>query len=203
MRLGVFGGTFDPLHLAHLILADEALHQLHLNKILWVLTPFPPHKQGKPITPLSHRLEMLEKAITDNASFELCRVDIDRPPPHYAVDTMCILRQQFPHAEMFYLMGGDSLQQLPTWKRPSEFIHLCDALAVMRRPYDHVNLDSLENMLPGITKKTIFVNAPLLDISGADLRQRVAEGRPFRYYLPDPVYRIVLKQNLYKDCSTS
>lgn len=198
IRLGIFGGTFDPPHLAHLILADEACDQMHLTKVLWVLTPYPPHKEGKPITPWLHRLEMLKRAISDNNSFELCSVDIDRPPPHYAVDTMNILKQQYPGAKLFYLMGGDSLSQLPTWERPHEFIQVCNALVVMHRSNDHIGFDTLEHILPGIKQKTIFIKAPLVEISGADIRRRVAERKPFRYYLPDSVYRLILEQNLYR-----
>jgi nicotinate-nucleotide adenylyltransferase len=114
---------------------------------------------------------------------------------------MHILRQQYPGAELFYLMGGDSLSQLPTWERPHEFIQVCDAIVVMHRPNERVDCDALENVLPGIKQKTVFVKAPLIEISGADIRWRVAERKPFRYYLPDPVYRLILELNLYRDSS--
>ena len=107
MRLGVFGGTFDPPHIGHLILAAEALDQLQLDKVLWLLTPFPPHKISQSITPLLQRLQMLQAALVDEPRFELSRLDIDRPPLHYAVDTLALLRQNVPSAQLVYLMGED------------------------------------------------------------------------------------------------
>ena len=116
--IGIFGGTFDPPHLGHLILAAEALYQLQLNRLLWVLTPEPPHKPGRPIAPLPHRLEMLQRAIAQTPGFELSSIEIDRPGPHYTIDTLEILRIQFPAADFALLIGGDSLRDLPGWHRP-------------------------------------------------------------------------------------
>ena len=106
-RLGVFGGTFDPPHVAHLILAAEARYQLGLDRVLWVLTPHPPHKEGQEITPCDERLALLEAAIGDDSAFELTRVDIDRPPPHYAFQTMRLLRGTYPGEVLVNLMGCD------------------------------------------------------------------------------------------------
>ena len=197
MRVGVFGGTFDPPHLGHLILAAEALHQLRLDRLLWVLTQDPPHKHGRIIRPWEARFEMVRLEIVDDPSFEISRVDIDRPGPHYAVDTMGILAQQFPGAELFYLIGGDSLRDLPTWHQPRQFLQACAGLGVMRRPGDSINLEALENVLPGISVRVHFITAPLLEISSTDIRERIAGGRPFRYYLPPVVYQYILKTKLY------
>ncbi|MDP3184285.1 MAG: nicotinate-nucleotide adenylyltransferase [Anaerolineales bacterium] len=195
--LGIFGGTFDPPHLGHLILAAEAHQQLSLTRLLWVLTPDPPHKQAAPILPLAHRLTMLQLAISGDADFELSRVEMDRPGPHYALDTLNLLAEQNPGAEMVYLMGGDSLRDLPTWHRPADLLSACRYLGVMRRPGDNIDLPALEAILPGITSKVRFVEAPLLDIASHEIRQRVAEGRPFRYYLLPSVYEYSLEHNLY------
>ena len=197
MRVGVFGGTFDPPHLGHLILAAEALRQLRLDRLLWVLTQDPPHKHGRIIRPWEARFEMVRLEIVDDPSFEISRVDIDRPGPHYAVDTMGILAQQFPGAELFYLIGGDSLRDLPTWHQPRQFLQACAGLGVMRRPGDSINLEALENVLPGISVRVHFITAPLLEISSTDIRERIAGGRPFRYYLPPVVYQYILKTKLY------
>jgi nicotinate-nucleotide adenylyltransferase len=197
MRVGVFGGTFDPPHLGHLILAAEALHQLRLDRLLWVLTQDPPHKHGRIIRPWEARFEMVRLEIVDDPSFEISRVDIDRPGPHYAVDTMGILAQQFPGAELFYLIGGDSLRDLPTWHQPRQFLQACAGLGVMRRPGDSINLDALENVLPGISARVHFITTPLLEISSTDIRERIAGGRPFRYYLTPAVYQYILKTKLY------
>ncbi|MDT8897401.1 nicotinate-nucleotide adenylyltransferase [Thermanaerothrix sp. 4228-RoL] len=197
-RLGIFGGTFDPPHVGHLILASEAADQLHLDRVLWVLTPDPPHKRGQPITPLAIRLEMVMAAIQDDPSFELSRVEIDRPGPHYAVDTLRILHDLYPEDRLIYLIGGDSLRDLPTWRQPLEFLKACDGLGVMRRPGDAVDLSYLEAVLPGLERKVMFVDAPLLEISSSQIRQRVAGGKAYRYYLPPQVYALVEKYRLYR-----
>jgi nicotinate-nucleotide adenylyltransferase len=198
MRLGVFGGTFDPPHLGHLILAAEARAQLGLERVLWVLTPVPPHKTDQPITPLSERLDMLRGALENDPDFELCRVDVDRPPPHYAVDTVNLLRAQNPHAWLVYLMGGDSLSDLPLWHRPEEFVRACDEIGVMLRPGHAMNLDVLDARLPGLRARARLVQAPLLEISSSDLRRRIAQGQPYRYFLPEAVYRQITSRRLYQ-----
>ena len=196
MRIGIFGGTFDPPHLGHLILAEEARDQLGLERLLWVLTPDPPHKQGQPVSALSPRLELVQAAIGDNPAFELSRVDMDRPGPHYALDTVLLLQKQFPGADLVYLIGGDSLHDLPTWHCPRELVEACAALGVMRRPGDQVDLGRLEMEIPGIGVKLEWIDAPLLEISSHEIRERAAEGRPFRYYLPEKVYNLILTRNL-------
>lgn len=198
MKLGIFGGTFDPPHLAHLILASEAHYQLELDLVLWVLTRNPPHKGGISKASVDDRLNMLSSAIADNQAFEISRIEIDRPGPHFAADTMGMLVDQFTQAELFYLMGGDSLRDLPTWERPSEFLAACHAVGVMRRPGDNIDLSKLEAHLPGITQKVSIVETPLIEISGTLIRGYISEGKPFRYYLPDRVYKIVLKRGLYR-----
>jgi nicotinate-nucleotide adenylyltransferase len=198
MRLGIFGGTFDPLHLAHLILAEEAQFQLALDRVLWVLTPDPPHKDKWDITPVSHRLDMLRSAIGDNPVFELSRVDLDRPGPYYTVDTMGILRDVYPEAELVYLMGGDSLHDLPGWHRPKEFVAACNAIGVMRRANDDIDLPALEEKFPGLSAKVHFVNAPLVEISARVIRRKISSAHPFRYYVPLSVYEIILERDLYR-----
>jgi nicotinate-nucleotide adenylyltransferase len=153
LRLGIFGGTFDPPHVGHLILAMEAYDQLNLDKVLWVLTPNPPHKVGKLITPANDRLHMINASIAQDAAFALSRVDIDRPGPHYMSETVNLLHQRFPEAELVFLMGGDSLHDLPTWHEPKEFIKECDRLGVMHRVGEKINLEFLESALPGISLK--------------------------------------------------
>jgi len=196
--LGIFGGTFDPPHLGHLILAAEAHAQLGLERLLWVLTPDPPHKQDRSITPLEHRLAMVNLALEHAPEFELSRVDMDRPGPHYAVDTVKIIANQDPGANLVYLMGGDSLRDLPLWHRPAKFVAACQLIGVMRRPGVGIDLRGLENKFPGLNAKVRFVEAPLLDIAAHEIRARIAGGRPFRYFLPSGVYDYILRHNLYR-----
>jgi nicotinate-nucleotide adenylyltransferase len=199
--LGIFGGTFDPPHLGHLILAAEARQQLDLKRLLWVLTPIPPHKLDQTITPIEHRLAMLQLAISGNPDFELSRVEMDRPGPYYALDTINLLAGQNPGTEMVYLIGGDSLRDLPTWHRPADLLSACRYLGVMRRPSDAIHLPHLEAILPGITRKVRFIDAPLVELSSRQIRQRVADERPFRYFLPPSVYEYILEHNLYRSTS--
>lgn len=199
MRIGIFGGTFDPPHHGHLILAAECYDQLALDRLLFVLTPSPPHKQGKLVSPTEDRLELLVAAIRRDPIFELSRVDIDRPPPHYAVDTVNLLAREYPGAEMIYLMGGDSLADLPDWHAPDKFLAACDEIGVMCRPGEEVDLSALDRQLPGLAEKVRFVQAPLLEISSSEIRRRAAGGRHFRHYLPDPVYEIILEKGLYRE----
>jgi nicotinate-nucleotide adenylyltransferase len=196
--IGIFGGTFDPPHLGHVILATEARAQLGLERLLWVLTPDPPHKQGQSIAPLEQRLDMVKLAIADDPQFEISSVELDRPGPHYALDTVQILAGQNPGVNLIYLMGGDSLRDLPHWHRPADFISACHLIGVMRRPEDAVELGVLEESLPGLAAKVRFVDAPLLEIAAHEIRNRIAEGRPFRYFLPEPVYKYIDSHGLYR-----
>lgn len=198
VRLGVFGGTFDPPHIGHLILASEALQQMKLDRILWLLTPNPPHKTGREITALDHRKTMLELALAGEPRFELTTLDIDRPPPHYAADTMQRLRAQNPGIDWVYLMGGDSLSDLPTWMRPAEFVQACDEIGVMLRPGRQVELEKLEKKLPGIKGKVRFIQAPLLEISSSSLREKIAAKGAYRYYLPAAVFSYIEINQLYR-----
>jgi nicotinate-nucleotide adenylyltransferase len=197
-RLGIFGGTFDPPHLGHLILAAEAYHQLDLDRLLWVLTPDPPHKKNKFITPLQQRLDMLRAALAGDPNFELCLVDINRPGPHYAVDTVRILKEQQSGVEWIYLMGGDSLKDLHTWRNPHELLASISALGVMMRPGAKIALADLEKKTRGVSAKVIFINAPLIGISSSEIRQRVADGLPYRYLVPPEVYKIIHERGLYR-----
>jgi len=198
MRIGLFGGTFDPPHVGHLILAEECRTQLNLDLLLWAVTDNPPHKQYANVSPVEERVQLVEKAICGNPAFLLSRIDIDRPGPHYAIDTMNLLRKEYPDSQLFYLMGGDSLHDLPSWVRPQDFLRICDGIGVMRRHEDKVDLESLEKVLPGITKKVNIVDAPILEISSKQIRQRIAEGMGYRYYLRDAVYKAILDMGLYK-----
>ena len=196
-RIGLFGGTFDPPHLGHLILASEAQTQLELNRLLWILTPEPPHKQDQLITPIEHRLAMVELAIKDNPAFELSRVELDRPGPHYTLDTLKLIAEQNPNADIVPIIGEDSLRDLPTWHQSQELVYACHWIGVMRRPNDEPNLDALEHELPGISSKIHYVDAPLMEIASREIRSRIANGRSVRYYLPAPVYEYIEQHQLY------
>lgn len=198
VKFGVFGGTFDPPHNGHLALARAARRALGLDAVLWVLTPMPPHKPDREFAPLADRLAMVQAIVEREPAFLLSRVDIDRPPPHFAVDTMHLLRQQNPEAELIYLMGEDSLRDLPFWHRPKEFLSVCDALGVMRRPGVQVDLTALERVLPGVGAKIRWVEAPLCALASSEIRRRIQRGESVEAYLPPPVLEIVERRRLYR-----
>lgn len=197
-RLGVFGGTFDPPHLGHLRLAQAARAQLRLDRVLWVLTPDPPHKLGQRLSPAADRLALVQAALTDEPAFELSRVDLDRPGPHWAADTVRLLAEAYPGAELVYLMGGDSLRDLPRWGRPLEFLSYC-TLGVLRRPGAVIDLAALEAVLPGLTAKVAFVDAPPLTIASHVLRERARIGATLAGLVPEAVARLIQARGLYRD----
>jgi nicotinate-nucleotide adenylyltransferase len=199
MRLGVLGGTFDPPHIGHQILADEAIHNMQLDQVLWVLTMIPPHKKMEEITSLDHRINMVTKTISGDERFKFSRVDIDRDPPHYAVETMKILKKESPQDEFYYLMGLDSLNDLSTWHRPVDFIAICDGIIVMQRLGETIDVTKLEDEVPGVRQKLHILNTPLVEISSTDIRKRVKTGAPYCYYLPREVCKYIRESNLYRD----
>lgn len=198
MRIGVFGGTFDPPHIGHLILAAEAIAQLGLDKILWTLTADPPHKQEQSLSPVSDRLEMVQSAIQGNPVFEVSRVEIDRPGPHYALDTIKILQQHHPDAELIYLIGADSLRDIPNWHKPQELIDQVAGFGVMRRPDIEFDLASLETLFPDLRAKLTIIDTPLIQISSSQIRKRAAAGQTYRYFVPHEVYQFIEKKQLYQ-----
>ena len=196
-RIGVFGGTFDPPHVAHLILADEARYQLDLSSILWVLTPNSPLKYDRDISPWEERYELLYAAVKDDPGFQISRVDIDRPAPHFTYETLRIINQEFPDQEIVFLMGGDSLRDILKWKKPQEIFAVCTEIGVMRRPGIEIDLDLVEGEIPDFQEKIVWVEAPLLDISGSAIRNRLRTGKPVRYLLPPAVHQIIKAKQYY------
>ncbi len=197
-KIGIFGGTFDPPHIGHLILASEAAHQLHLSRVFWVLAPDPPHKQEQLITPLPHRLEMLQRMIADNPTFEISHLEIDRPGPHYTIDTVRLLAQQEPDADIILLLGGDSLGDLPTWRLCTDLVTAVSKIGVMRRPGDSFDMPALESRIPGLTEKVSFIDALLQNLSSSEIRRRVMEGDVYRYYVFPSVYDYIESNRLYR-----
>jgi len=195
---GVFGGTFDPPHLGHLILAEAGRQALGLEKVLWVVTAQPPHKPDEKRTPVELRLEMVAAAIQGNPAFEISRVDVDRPPPHYAVDTIRLLAAAQPGARFAYLVGEDSLRDLPIWHRPQELVLACDVFGVMERSGAEPDLADLEAVLPGLSGRVHFFRAPIIDIASRDLRRRVQSGESIRYLVPEGVEQIIQRIGLYR-----
>jgi nicotinate-nucleotide adenylyltransferase len=197
-RVGYLGGTFDPPHLGHLILAGEAAFQLKLDRVEWILTPDPPHKQNRPVTPVDSRLEMLNIMLKDYSQFSICRVDLDRDPPHYAVDTVELLKKQNPKQELLYIIGEDSLIDLPEWVKPGLFLSYVDWLAVAPRPEIDSDLPALEQLIPGLSAKIINLSGVMIQISSSVIRERIKNNQPFRYYLQEEIADFIINTGLYR-----
>jgi nicotinate-nucleotide adenylyltransferase len=197
-RLGILGGTFDPVHHAHLVAAQEARHQLELDRVLFVPAGAPPHKPNRPLSPARHRLRMLELATADQPHFAISRVDLDRPGPCYTVDTLALLRSEWgPTPTFFFIEGTDSLVDIPTWYQPQRLLDLCE-LVVVKRVGVELDLPQLERQLPGITSRIHWVQMPLLEISSTSLRARVRAGRPISYLVPPAVEAYIREHGLYR-----
>jgi nicotinate-nucleotide adenylyltransferase len=201
-RLGILGGTFDPIHHAHLVAAGEARSQLELDCVLFVPAGDPPHKPLRPVSPAAHRLRMLELAIGHKSEFAVSRVDLDRSGPSYTADALRLLRAEWgPEPEFFFIEGSDSLAEILTWYHPERILELTN-LAVVQRSGAPVDVPALEARLPGISARLYWVRMPLLEISATDLRSRVRDGRPISYLLPPAVEAYIYEQGLYKDLDT-
>ncbi len=201
-RVGVFGGTFDPVHYGHLVVAEEVYATLHLAEMVFVPAGQPPHKTNEVITAVEHRLAMLELAIASNPHFTISRVDLDRPGPSYTVDTLRLLRKQWgEELAIYFVIGGDSLEDLLSWHDPPGILEQLTHLVAVRRPgYNESEeyYDWLEAHLPGIKQRLLVVEAPQFEISATDLRLRVAEGRPIKYQTPDSVESYIIQYGLYR-----
>jgi len=200
-RLGILGGTFDPVHHAHLAAAEEARYQLALDQILLLPAGEPPHKPHGPLSAAHHRLRMLEMAIATRPSFAVSCVDLDRPGPCYTVDALRLLRAEWgPVPVFFFIMGADSLVDILAWYQPRRLLELAE-LAVVDRPRFRVDLAGLEEHLPGLSARLHWVQMPLLEISSSDIRARVRSGRPISYLVPPGVEAYIMDNNLYKEVS--
>ena len=196
MRIGVFGGTFDPPHFGHLRLAHAARDQLKLDSVLWVVAGQSPLKQDRALSPAESRAEMVQAAIAGESSFVLSRVDLDRPGPHYTVDTLNILARETPGAELFFIMGEDSLRDLPRWRRPAELIRLAK-LAVCGRPGAAANLETLESIIPGLSDRIVWISFVPLEIASSDIQHRRRDGGAVDDLLPAGVLGVIERAGLY------
>ena len=197
LRVGVLGGTFDPIHIGHLILAEEARDQLDLDFVYFVPAGDPPHKQSRRLAPVEARVQMAELAIATNEAFRISRVDADRPGPHYTIDMVQIIQGQLPpESALFFLMGFDSLAELPTWHEPARLIAACHLVALTRHDIE-VDWAKLDTALPGVRQRVTILDMPELEIASHQLQERIREGRSIRYLVPDEVGAYIREKGLY------
>jgi len=199
-RIGFFGGTFDPPHIGHLALAQTAFEQASLDQVLWVLTPQSPLKTTV-FSTLEQRCTMVELTIKQIPYFDFSRVDIDREPPYYTVDTARYIRESFlENVSLFFIMGGDSLKNLVKWYKAKELIfERLDGLIVARRPGDELDLDALVKALPGIGGRIQFINMPALDISSFNIRTKIAQHGEINTDVIETVNAYIQEQRLYSE----
>jgi len=196
-RIGLLGGTFDPVHLAHLRLGEEAAEQLALDRVLFVLAPHPWRKAGRAITPVADRLAMLERALAGNPRFALSTVEIDRPGPTYTVETLAALHAEMGPVDLTFILGADALLDLPNWHRPDEIVRLARLAVVPRAGRRLPSRAELEARLPGLGA-AIRLQMPRLAISSTDIRRMVAQGHSIRYLVPDAVAAYIAERGLYR-----
>jgi nicotinate-nucleotide adenylyltransferase len=206
MRVGVFGGTFDPVHYGHLLLAETCREQCRLDHVLFLPAAIPPHKQRWQLTPAQGRLEMLALAIAGHDAFAICEMEIQRGGVTYTVDTLTDLRAQRPPDDLFFLMGADSLRDLPTWRNAPRICELAVPVVVRRRDTPEPDFGTLAGLVSELRLQEIRrhqVQMPLVEFSSTAIRQAVAAGRTIRYQTPRAVEKYIETHGLYHDSPSS
>jgi len=198
-RIGIFGGTFNPIHNGHLLIAEAAREEYGLERVIFVPASHPPHKQRSDIAPNSWRYDMVRLAVADNPFFFVSDVELLRSGPSYTVDTLRYFHEVYQgQAEFYFIMGTDTLLDLPTWKYADELIALTHFLSALRPRY-RTDLSVLTTRFGQQTQEKIhFLHTPEMEISATDLRQRFATGRSTRYLLPVAVQEYILANHIYR-----
>jgi nicotinate-nucleotide adenylyltransferase len=196
VNVGVLGGTFDPIHIGHLIVAEEARIKLGLAEILFVPAGQPWLKQDHDITSPVRRVEMVRRGIADNPYFKLSTLEVNRPGPSYTVDTLALLQDQLSsEASLFFILGRDTLAELPLWKEPEKLVELCRLVVAPR--LGSKDLKRLQTEIPGLLDKIIQLDMPIIGISSSEIRQRIARGLSIRYLVPAGVGKYIAEQGIY------
>jgi nicotinate-nucleotide adenylyltransferase len=196
MRLGLFGGTFDPIHVGHLILAEQCREACGLDRVRLVVAGSPPHKLGSR-TAVGHRLEMVRIAVAGHPAFAASDIEATRPGPHYSVETLEGIRRDHPEDELFFLIGADSLRDLPTWREPERIAQMATIVVVNRPGIEEIGETALPDFGPG-SHRLLAVTIPPVGIASSDLRRRMAEGRSIRYMVPRGVEAYIGAHGLYR-----
>jgi nicotinate-nucleotide adenylyltransferase len=197
-RMAILGGTFDPIHLGHLAIAEDVRFALNAEHVLFIPAAQQPFKIGRPMTPAADRLAMTQLATTDNPAFAVSDVEIRRGGVSYTVETLEQLHQEHPLTELYFIVGADAAPDLPKWFKIARLLQIC-RIVVVRRPGYPLDLETLFAALPPARDRIAVVDGPALDISASELRQRLTSGRPVRYHLPVAVWRYIEEHGLYQD----
>ncbi len=196
MRLGIYGGTFDPIHYGHLLLAERCREELQLDEVWFIPAGTPPHKQGRVTTPAKARAAMVEFAVSGFPEFKVSRIEMERTGPSYTVQTLEQLRTAAPEREVFLLMGADSIAELVTWKDPARILELSQVVAV-NRAGESPDLSSLQSLLERTGRTVRTIEMPAMGVSASEIRTRVASGKSIRFLTPRPVEMYLRQHKLY------
>lgn len=200
MKVGVLGGTFDPVHKGHLAIARETRMQLKLDQVIFMPAGQPWMKKNMPVSPAEHRLNMLKLAIRGNHFFKLSTIEMEHPGPSYAADSIAKLRSQLgAEDEVYFIMGWDSLAWLPVWREPERLISMCKIAAVPRPDYNKPDLKTMENKIRGLSQRVVMLDKPQIAISATEIRERVRQGLPIAHLVPKAVERYIREKGLYSD----
>lgn len=199
MRIGVFGGTFDPIHSGHLVIAEDVRRELGLDEVLFVPAGQPWLKAERDVTEAAHRLEMAMLATALNPHFNVSTIELERPGPTYTVDTIAELKSGVAAgAELCFILGLDALAELPQWKDPERLVNMCRLVGVRRPGYEKLDLRPLESAVPGASEWVMMVDTPLIDVSATDIRSRVSQGISIRGLVPQTVEDYIAQHGLYR-----
>ena len=196
--VGVLGGTFDPIHVAHLAVAEETREALGLERILFVPAAMPPHKVDRPVSAPHHRFAMVELAIAGNPAFEVSRLELERTGPSYTVDTLEALAAEAP-SQLVLILSAEAFRELRTWRRPERILELARLAVVPRDGYPDVGRAFLAEHFPGFEDRAVFLDGPRLRLAASELRERAANARSLRYLVPDAVAAYIGDHGLYSD----
>lgn len=199
MKIGVFGGTFDPIHLGHLIVADEAREALGLDEVLFIPAGQPWVKAGTPVSASCHRMAMIEMAVKPTSWFRAVDLDVKRLGPTYTVDTLQELRSELgEEADLYLLLGLDAVQDMARWHRPARIFELCTVVGMSRPGVPDLDRAALDAVAPNAAERVILLEGPLVSLSGTDLRRRVREGRSITHRVPEAVEAYIYERRLYR-----
>lgn len=198
-RIGILGGTFDPIHYGHLVAAENVRHHFGLEEVFFIPAGHPPHKEGRAVTAGHHRYMMAALATVSNPFFFVSSYELDRPGPSYTIDTLRFFREEYPDATLHFVTGVDAILDLPTWEAPEALLSLARFVAVARPGYPGERFEAFrQSLAPALRERVAYLEIPELAISSSDLRRRVREGRPIAYLVPEAVASYIYKQGLYR-----
>lgn len=199
MNIGILGGTFDPVHLGHLSIAEAAMDQAALERVLFIPAGHPRFKQSEPSASVCQRIEMVRLAITGNSRFRICETEAHRSGPTYSVDTLVELSAKLgPETELFFILGLDVLGQFDQWKDSRRVLTLCRLLVLDRPGEQDFDWPEFYRKVPGAEERVKIVTAPLVDVSATELRRQAAAGEPMTGQVPDAVVDYIREQSLYR-----